>query len=80
MENVQSPFEGKLVILRYIECDYEGEGDACLLYRVVNQKLKPLYGVLDLPDGTDWNYRYEQYEAVLAILKNLKVTEVYTPN
>ena len=74
-----SPFEGKIVLLCYTECDYEGEGNACLVYQVEEGILKPLYGVMDLPQGTFWNHDNRQYLKALAIIKNLGVNEVYIP-
>lgn len=79
MSKELSSFEGKIVILSYTECDYEGEGTACLVYKICDSKLKPLLGVLDLPDGVFWNHNNKQYEKALKIIQELEVKEVYTP-
>jgi len=74
-----SPFEGKIVLLCYTECDYEGDDNACLVYQVESGRLKPLYGVMNLPDGACWNDNNAQYERALLILRYLNVREVYVP-
>lgn len=74
------PFEGKIVILSYIECDYEGEDQAALVYRIVNGKLSPLYGVMRLPSGTCWNHYGEtQYKVALKCILDAGVKEVCAP-
>ena len=74
------PLEGKIVVLRYIECDYEGEGTAYLVYRVRNSKLEQLFGVLNLLEGTHWHYSgFDINEKTLEVILKEGVSEVYTP-
>ena len=61
MSNDISPFESKIVLLSYTECDYESGDTACLVYRVEKGKLQALHGVMNLPDGTFWNHENIQY-------------------
>ena len=80
MTKSASPYEGKIVIVSYTECDFNGEDNACLVYKVVEGKLKPLLGVLQLPDGTNWhNASYDIDQRALEVIKKEGVTEVYTP-
>jgi hypothetical protein len=49
VSKVPNPLEGKIVILRYTECDNEAESTVCLVYKATKGKLKPLLGIMDLP-------------------------------
>ncbi len=75
-----SPFEGKIVILSYTECDVDSEDTACLVYKVEQGRLVPLLGVLSLPDGLFWHRRdYDQYAVALAIIRDTGCIEVFAP-
>lgn len=81
MKNDLSPFEGKIVLICYTECDCEGEDSACLIYRVVGGQLETVYGVIHLPDGTCWHHHlFDQTDRALEIILGLRVTEVYIPH
>ncbi|MBY0538362.1 hypothetical protein K2P47_03105 [Patescibacteria group bacterium] len=76
-----SPFEGKIVIVSYTECNLDTEDTACLVYRVEQGKLVPLLGVLDLPDGLHWHRNdYDQYDVAIAVIKRTGSLEVFVPN
>ena len=74
-----SSFEGKLVIIRFTEADYDNEGDAVLLYRVISGCAQPIYGVMDLPDGVLHNLYYEQVDVIVKRILDLGETEVFSP-
>lgn len=76
---LNSPFEGKIVILSYTECDQDNEDTACLVYKVEKGKLRPLLGVLNLPDGLCFHRSdYDQYEVALEVIRKTGCSEVYT--
>ena len=81
MEAKPGPLEGKIVVLEYLEVDYVEETTACLVYRVNNGWLKPLLGILDLPQeiGSWHTLRYEQSKEAAKVILMENVTEVYTP-
>jgi hypothetical protein len=75
---IDSPFEGKIVILSYTECDIDSEDTACLVFNVEQERLVPLLGVMNLPDGLFWHRRdYDQYAVALAIIRGTGCTEVF---
>ncbi len=76
MPNNLHPLEGKIVILKYIECDHSDEGEACLVFKVVHGKAETLFGVLNLPDGCYWP---DSAQRSLDVIKKQGVTEVYCP-
>jgi hypothetical protein len=75
-----NPFEGKIVILLYTECDLDSEDSACLVYRVEHGELTPLHGVMNLPAGLSWHRNdYDQYQVALAVIRKTGCQEVFTP-
>ncbi len=76
-----NPFEGKIIIVSYTECDLDNEDTACLVYRVEQGKLTSLLGVMDLPDGLAWHRSdYDQYQDALAVIRKTGCVEVFVPN
>jgi len=74
------PCEGSIFIMSYTECNYETEGNAALVYVLRNNRLVPLLGVLDLPDGAHFNhYDTSNYDKAVEIVQAQKVTHVFTP-
>lgn len=78
-------FEGKCVILKYREWAEwdQSDDECCLLYRVENGQLKPIIGVLDLPEGSRWHCNTREIAPVdqllLEVVEKFGITEVYTP-
>jgi len=74
------PGEGSIFIMSYTECNYETECNAALVYVLRNNRLVPLLGVLDLPDGAHFNhYDTSNYDKAVEIVQAQKVTHVFTP-
>lgn len=75
-----APCEGSIFILSYTECDYETEDTAALVFILNNGRLRPLLGVMDLPDGANFNrYDSNNYGQALKIVLDHKITHVFTP-
>lgn len=76
-----NPCEGSIFIMSYTECDYDDEGTAALAYVLKNGVLKPLLGVMSLPDGASFNnHDSSNYDAAVAVVLEQQVTHVFAPS
>ena len=74
------PCEGSIFVMSYTECDYEGEDTAALVFILENGRLRSLLGVMNLPNGASFNtYGTANYDRALQIVRDRKVSHVFTP-